>query len=363
MRVLQAIAEMAVGGAERVVVELAGGLIEDGDRVAVAADRGPLDAELASLQHERHPIAGHGRSPRRLTLGAIQLARAVRRFEPDVIHSHNVKATAMAAAARLLAGRARTPLLATYHGVTPAEERMAARVLHVADEVVCVSVAAGERLAAAGFRGHVAVIRNAVPIPGPLPPRRRLALDLELGLRDACVVSTVGRLVSQKAHHRFVQAMALIADEYPSTRFLVVGEGPLRAETERRVRSLGLDGRVVMTGARTDARELIARSAVIVFCSDWEGLSLTALEALAAGVPVVATDVSGMRELLAEGAGLIVAPDPAEIAAGVAALLGDPERRAAMGSMGAEIVGRRFSLDAMLRDYRRLYERSVAGAR
>jgi glycosyltransferase involved in cell wall biosynthesis len=361
VKVLLCIAEMGLGGAERVVVDLTRWLRERGDQVAVAAGPGPLDAELEAARIERHLVAGRGRSPRRVAAVTVRLGRAIRDFEPDLIHSHNVKVTAAAGVARRLAGARRAPLLATFHGVTPGEERAAARLLLFADEVVCVSGELAERLAAAGFRARSArVIHNAVPPPERPSPERRRAIGEELGLDGSPVISIVGRLVPQKAHRRFLEAMALVSRRHPDARFLVVGDGPLRTAVEQWVHALGLDHATVLTGARPDARELIASSDLLVFSSDWEGLSLAALEALAAGTPVVATDVAGMGELLATGAGVIVPPDASELADAVSELLDDSSRRAAMGRAGSRLAAERFSPEAMVNGYADVYARLVA---
>ena len=115
-------------------------------------------------------------------------------------------------------------------------------------------------------------------------------------------------------------------------------------------------GLVRFTGARDDARALIALSDLLVFSSDWEGLSIAVLEALAAGTPIVTTDVQGMRELLSDGVGAIVPGfDPAALAAAISELLGDPARREQMASRGRERIVAEFSAAAMRDAYAEAY--------
>src|SRR5204862_6087829 len=183
---------------------------------------------------------------------------------------------------------------------------------------------------------HASVVRNAAEAPRPLTHERRAQFDAELGRSGgAPLASTIGRRVPQKAPQRFLRAAAVTGQTLPDARFLIVGEGPLRADIEAQVAAAGLGDRVRLTGVRADARDLIARSDALVFSSDWEGLSIAALEALAAGVPVVSTDVEGMRELLAGGAG-VTAPLDDRTALGhqIARVLSDPERRREMGAAG-----------------------------
>ncbi len=346
---------MAAGGAERVVIELARALNDGGEPVAVAGDSGPLDPALAEVGVARFVVPGYGRSPVRTAEGVLGLRSAIRSFHPDLVHSHNVKATGLAAVARA-SMRVRPPLVATFHGVRRGEYRRAALILRGAKRVVCVSQDLAEGLADAGLSPErLRVIRNAVPIPEPLANDVRESINRELGLDEGPVVSLVGRLVPQKAPQRFLAAAAGVAAEIPECGFLIVGDGPLRDRLEALAHEVGVEGAVRFTGIRRDARALIARSDVIVFSSDWEGMSIVALEALAAGIPVVATDVEGMRELLDTGAGVLVPRDPNALARAVVDLLRDPGRRAEMGRIGQEKVAAEFSVERMVRSYRELY--------
>jgi glycosyltransferase involved in cell wall biosynthesis len=363
MRVLIVIAEMGTGGAERLVAELARGLAEQGDEVAIAAEPGPSDRHLAGSQVARYPLSGRGRSPLRVLRSAYQASRAASSFHPDVVHVHNVKATAIVAAGRL-GRRGAPPLVTTFHGVPPGEYRRAALVLRAARLVACVSQDLVDRLVRHRFpAARLRVVANAVPIPGPLGAAKREAIDAELGLTERPVVSIVGRLVAQKAHQRFVEAARLVAAELPGCRFVIVGDGPRRAELEALVDRRGLGESVRFTGEREDARELIARSDAIVFSSDWEGMPMVALEALAAGVPVVSTDVEGMRQLLADDAGIVVPRTADALADAVVSLLRSQDRGRRMGEVGRSRVRDRHSVETMVTAYRSLYEELLDGVR
>jgi glycosyltransferase involved in cell wall biosynthesis len=360
MRVLLASPSMRIGGAERVLTMLAVGLAERGHDVLLVAPPGERDADLQNVPHIRLPLDDHGRAAAGAIRSTLQIARAIRRAGPDVVHAQNVRHAAICRAAAVAARLGRhEPVLATFHGVLPAEYRRAAQLLRLADHVACVSGAVLERIVAAGLPpSRVSLVRNSVAIPPPLSPERRVELDRELGLAGAPVVAIVGRLVAQKAHERFVVAAAAVARARPDVRFLVVGVGPRRAEIERQVAGAGLADRVSFTGARSDAREIIARAELLVFSSAWEGLSIAALEALAAGTPVVSTDVEGMRELLADGAGAVVPlDDGAALGERLVEILDDESRRLAMGRAGQALIARDFSLSGMIDAYVRLYER------
>src|SRR6185312_11501751 len=291
--------EMGIGGAERVVVDLALDAVRRGDDLLLLGAQGRNDEHLAGAGIARVALPT-GRTPLDLSRAVGRTARATHGFRPALIHAHNVKVTAVARLGSRLAGLRRPPLLTTYHGVPHEEVDAAARVLRLADLVACVSADLLAQLAERGIPGErLTVVPNGVPDPEPTSEETLRALDAELGLRaGAPVVSVVGRLVPQKAHDRFLRAAEIVHREVPEAKFLVVGDGELRAPTEALADRLGLGEAIVFTGIRADAATIIARSDLLVFSSEWEGLSIAALEALARGVPVVSTAVEGTRELL-----------------------------------------------------------------
>ncbi|MFL5834849.1 MAG: glycosyltransferase [Solirubrobacterales bacterium] len=361
MRLQVVISEMGVGGAEKMVVECLRDGAAHGDELALLGAPGRLDEELRGLPVRRRGLPTSRSAPALLrSLGIV--TRFSRDFRPDLVHSHNVKVTAVARlGTQLAAPLARPPLLTTFHGVPLEEEDQAVKLLRLADLVVCVSEDLKGHLEEKGFPPQkLAVIPNGVPDPTPLPAARRAELDAELGLgAEAEVVSIVGRLVPQKAHERFLQAAATVAAKRPRARFLVVGDGERRAELEALASGLGLEQTVLFTGIRSDAADVIARSDLLVFSSVWEGLSIAALEALARGVPVVSTDVAGAQELLTSGAGVIVPHDADALATAISDALADPAARERMGAEGRRLHSERFSVARMNAGYRELYEQLI----
>jgi glycosyltransferase involved in cell wall biosynthesis len=355
MRVAHVSAAMQHGGAERVLIDLARTHAREGLQVAIVAPPGPLDRDWAALGIDRVLFAAAERHP----VDVVQAARAVRTalsaFRPDVVHAHNVKATALALMGTRVRAE-RTPVLATFHGVPARQMWASARILRFADTVAAVSDELRKAAVASGLPPErITVVHNGVAAIPVLEAARRVAYDRELELRGG-VVAAVGRLAPQKAHDRFLAAAALVLEGRPETTFLIIGDGELRRDLERQAVALGIEHAVRFTGTRQDARALIARADLLVFSSNWEGLSIAALEALAAGTPVVSTDVAGMRELLDTGAGTIVpGRDPTDLAAAVTSLLGNGSRRRAMGIAGRRLVAERFSTAAMANRYAALY--------
>jgi glycosyltransferase involved in cell wall biosynthesis len=362
MRLQVVISEMGVGGAEKMVVECLRDGAAHGDELALLGASGPLDEELQGLPVRRRFLPTSRSAPALLrSLGIV--SRFTRGFRPDLVHSHNVKVTAVARfGTQLAAPLARPPLLTTFHGVPLEEEDQTVKVLRLADLVVCVSEDLKGHLEAKGFPPQkLRVIPNGVSDPTPLSSARRAELDAELGLdAEAEVVSIVGRLVTQKAHERLLAAAAAVKEKRPRARFLVVGDGERRAELEAIADDLNLGEALLFTGIRSDAADVIARSDLLVFSSVWEGLSIAALEALARGVPVVSTDVAGARELLTSGAGVIVPHDADALGAAISDALADPAARERMGAEGRRLHAERFSVARMNADYRELYEQLLS---
>jgi glycosyltransferase involved in cell wall biosynthesis len=347
MRVLYVIQELAAGGAERVVLALSRGAQSAGHHVAVAAAPGALSAELAGTAFEL-PLLERRLS--RLPGAALALRRALREARPDVVHVHN---PGMSAVASLATGRGRTAkALVSVHGVPDGDYAAAARVLRLAGlPAVACGPGVAAALASAGLHVRTTIVNGVGPPP---PPASRAAIAAEWGLRpEQTLVLAVGRLVRQKNHAAAVRALSSV----PDAALVIVGEGPLADELLHEAGSLGIGDRLVLAGARPDARSLIGAADVVVLPSRWEGLPLVALEALAAGRPLVATTVRGVRELVTDGEDALLVPpdDPAALAAALTRAISEPglaERLAAR----APATARRYSEDSMIQAYLRLYE-------
>jgi glycosyltransferase involved in cell wall biosynthesis len=201
--------------------------------------------------------------------------------------------------------------------------------------------------------GRIWVIPNSInperfSAVGTKEDKRRLLSDLDLPDKPH-LVTGIGRLEPQKRFDLFLQVAALVHRHMPDVLFLVVGDGSLRRRLESQSVELGLQSVVRFTGARSDVPSLLGISDLFLLTSDFEGLPLTLLEALAMQVPAVATDVDGTAEVLSGGEGGVLVPpgDPPAIAGAVMALLHDAERRRDMGRQGRRLVERRYGIVAV----------------
>ncbi len=358
MRVLHVISEMGTGGAEALVAGMARAGERYGWESAVASGGGHR-AEALRVPHFEVPLA------RRRAGGVVRAAKATRTayraFRPDVVVAHNVGASAVARLA--MVPLRRTPLLTVFHGVSATDHGSAVRVLRrTSDTVVAVASATADRLREAGL-GEVSVIRNAV---FPTPPRvDRFTVRSALGVAvDVPIALCLARMEPQKRHDVLLDAWARL-DAGPV--LWLAGDGSLRRDLEDQARALGLDGRVRFLGNRSDVADLLSAADVTVLTSDWEGMPIAVLESLAAGVPVVATDVDGVAEALADGGGVVVPRgEPQAVADALNSLLLNADTRAAVAvdvhAAGVE-AGSDHDGHTLMKSYDELLRTMVEGGR
>jgi glycosyltransferase involved in cell wall biosynthesis len=227
--------------------------------------------------------------------------------------------------------------------------------------VVAISEEVRRRLLAAGVRAErVRVIHSGVEPPAALPGSAgRAAARQRFGIGDALAIGVVAALERRKGHDVLFRALARLA-EGGGLRFrcLVCGDGSERASLERLARELGIARSVGFLGEQRQVADVLAALDVFVLPSRHEGLGVAILEAMAMGLPVVASAVGGIPEAVASGrTGILVpAEDPDALAAAIFALGRDPEHARRMGSAGRERVIAEFSIEAMTSRYERLYE-------
>lgn len=361
-RVAHVIWSLGLGGAEQVVIRLAAGLDRRRfeaficclDRPGPFAPRAEAEGIEVVALDKRGPLDARA---------ALRLARLLRSRRVDVVHTHLWGASLWG---RLAAVAARVPaIVTTEHNVDSwkgAHHLALDRALaHVTTHLVAVSRQVQEFYEARGVgRGRWRVVYNGVDTSGGLRRTRSPAFR-ELGLSpDGPVVGLVGRLVPAKAPEVFLRALSLAAPRVPGLRGLVVGDGPLRSELEAVARRLGLGDLVVFAGVRQDVADLLPGLDALLFSSLREGLSMAMLEAMAAGVPVVATEVGGTPELITHGeSGLLVPPGhPERLADALVGLLEDPAGADAIRQAARRRVEDRFSLARMTAAHEALYDES-----
>jgi len=367
VRVAQLVTELDPGGAERVVHDIATGLDPRRFEPLVISVRPATGDVAAWLSRAGVPVRSV-ESRGRVGLGdARRLAGILREERVEILHAHLVRAIHLGARAGRRAGvRA---VVATIHDIQRMLGRLRLGAMRRAagrlDAVACVSEAArADLIARVGIApGRARVIPNGVEparFEGPFDrddTRRSLGVD-----RDAFVILSLGRLRPEKGHDTALRAIVDIARVEPKARLVVVGDGPERARLERLASRLDLGARAVFAGQREDVPAILSAADCMVAPSRYEGFGLAAAEAMAAALPVVASNVYAHPELIEDGvSGILVRPgDPDALASSVIAILRDGDLARALGAAARERVRERFTLDKMLRSYEALYEDVLA---
>jgi glycosyltransferase involved in cell wall biosynthesis len=367
MRIVHVIDSGGLYGAERVLLELAAQTNELGHEALVLSMGRPDDPDK--------PIETEGRR-RGLDVRAVRvpsgpspravraLLRAMAEERAAIVHTHGYRGDILLGwLPRWIQPR---PLVATVHGYTDVagSGRMRAyswldrRTLPRFDRVVLVH--AGMRAVAGLDDPRWIVIENGVgPAPGAPPRDERLAAFSQ----GHFVIGGVGRLSVEKGWLDLVAALAELLRSGLDVRLVLVGDGPQRAEIEAALVTAGIRDAVLLTGFVDDARALLPGFDLFVLPSHTEGLPLTVLEAMHAGVPVVATRVGGVPSVLAEGRGGLVVPpaDPRALAAACRAVLERPEEAAARAAFAAEEARMKYTSTAMAARYVAMYEGLMSG--
>jgi glycosyltransferase involved in cell wall biosynthesis len=365
--ILFVIPRVAIGGTPRHLLEVLGHLDRTRFTPAVyCLKAGPESAFLARLRALGVEVLD-GRTAEtfrglRWVPAVLRLAALLRRRRIPVVQSYLLHANFLAS----LAGRlARVPVVVTSVrslDVYAGHERVVARLSNrLADRVmVCGEAVRRHVHQAEGCPlEKLAVVPNGVDLARVARPASA-AWPAELA--GVPIVGAVGRLAPKKAQGDLLDAVPHVVDRVPAARVVLVGDGPDRAALEARARALGVAERVRFLGAVGDAETLMARLDVFVLPSRLEGMSNALLEAMAAGRPVVATDVGANAELVVDGVtGFVVPPArPDRLAEAIVTLLKDPERARVMGAAGRARVAEAFTVERMVERLQRLYDDRLA---
>ncbi len=361
LRVLHIVLSLHPGGAERLVIELARRLRPAVEPAICCLDEAGTWAD--ELRGAGVPVHVLGRRPGFHPSLGFRLATLAREWGADLLHAHQYTPFCYGAIATMRAPR--LGLVVTEHGrltdAPPSFKRRLANSVLSRRPAAVVAVShelrgfmADEDYEAARLR----VIHNGIDVgPDPSPDARRAARAALGVAEDTVVVGSVARFDAVKNLPALVEAFARMRAAAPDTRLVLVGDGPERERIAERTRALRVADAVTFTGLRDDARAVMAGFDIYANTSISEGISLTILEAMAAGLPVVATAVGGNPEAVEDGVSGVLVParDGAALQAALLVLAADPVRRAALGQSGRARAVRLFNIDRMVQDYLALY--------
>lgn len=366
MRVLHLISSGGMYGAEAVILNLSAALNARGDHSAIglfsnsAQPNLQLHEAASRVGIESHLIPCRGQVDRTVGSKIRQLSHAL---HVDVVHAHGYKADVYAWMA--LRGST-TPLISTCH--TWYDNNLAVRLygaldrflLKQFDAVVAVSDEVRDRLLRAGVApAKVSIIRNGIDLRPFLHAeqarRQRQTQTTGASLR----IGLVGRLAPEKGVDLFLRAAAETAQAFPDASFVIAGDGPDRGSLERLIEELGLQGRASLLGRTDDMIGFYGSLDVLVSASRQEGLPIALLEGMASALPVVATAVGAVPQVVRDGqTGILLPPgDPSRLSVAVQQMLRDDHLRSNLGKAAQHLIADEFSAARMTAEYIELYQK------
>jgi glycosyltransferase involved in cell wall biosynthesis len=365
-KILYLITELDIGGAERNLFRLATALKGRGWDVEAAAlsGRGEVGKWLAGAGVPVHYVDMDCKAS---PAAFARLVGTIRRARPDVLHTFLFHANVAGRLATIFA-----PVPAVVSSIRVAERRRPSHLRmdyltqRLADAEICVSEGVRDF---AIKRAHIRADKLVVipnPVETPLPARTRAQVRAEIGAAEGdVVVLSVGRLDVQKGYVYLVAAAAELRKSNARAMFVIAGEGSARGELEKAISDASLGARFKLLGWRADAADLYAAADAFVLPSLWEGMSNALLEAMAAGLPAIATDVEGSGEIIENGrTGILVPPgDSHALAGALAGLLRDETVRKRIASEGQRHVLEHHCVEGFVDAHEQLYRRLLDAAR
>lgn len=355
------------GGLEQVVLHLARGLDRTMFRPSFCTLLEPdpdLFREIAECGINCHVLH---KGPGINYALPVRLAGLMRRERVRLVNAHDIGATLYAAPAARLAGVRR--LVHTDHSQILTKKKLLPVYRWIMKNWVSFSITVShdlEKYLVANVRlpgARVLTVSNAVDAPRFASGADASRLSRELGIRESdYVVGSVGRLMTQKGHEHLLRAFPKILRAKPDTKLVLVGDGELRGELENLARTLSIESAVIFTGIRRDVPELLELFDLFVLPSLWEGQPLTIMEAMAAGKPIIATDVGDNAVILGAGErGVIVKPgDSSALGLAVIRLASDAALAAALGARAQEYAASAFNVQSMVKRYEEVFSAVMA---
>ena len=381
-KIVRIIARLNIGGPALHVVNLNKGLSSDRfESLLVTGSPNPGEGSMLDYAQENgvRPLiipemVGEASFRPRDIKALLRLYRILRMERPQIVHTHTAKAGFLGRVAARMAG---VPIIVhTYHGHVlhgyygPLKSwlllQMERGMARISNQLVAVSPLVKEDLLA--YRVAPAEKIHVIPLGFDLEPffdcgslKGEFRRELELSPGDQ-LVGILGRIFPIKNHRLFLESATQVAKQAPNARFVIVGDGILRSAMERYAGDLGIQQRVIFTGWRHDLPRIYADLDLLVVSSNNEGTPVSAIEAMASGCPVVATQVGGLPDVIENGETgyLVPAQQPAALAAAMLKLISNPQKAEQMGRAAQLSVKDKFSIGRLISETESLYQDLVA---
>lgn len=368
MRVALIIDSLRIGGAQKLVTGFVSAVSRQAVEPTVISLQGdPVDSNLDVIRSAGVDVEFFAARSLLDAGRLIRLIRFLRAEKFDLIHAHLSYANILGCLAGYFAG---IPVITTLHS-TSHDPKQKRRLITRLEDVILRTIArriiaVGHNVAAIyqprlGSR-TIDIIPNGVPPAIELSPSARRELRREIAGDETCVVIiSVGRIVLAKGYEDLIEAFAIVHRQDPRTILVIAGTGSLFEKIKSKISEMHLEGAVNCLGARSDIPQLLAASDIYASSSHWEGLPVAVLEAMMAGLPIVATSVGEIPRVVTPQTGLLVPPHkPACLAEALRELVSAPDKTRAMGAAARTRAMQEYSLDTWIKKLTSLYEETLS---
>lgn len=363
LRILHITHSLNIGGLERVVVDLAKGFKKKGCIVSICCLNGkePLGAEAEKAGIK---VFSLNKKPGIRWGIPFCIARIIREEGINVVHTHNEAGLIYGAAAAILAKISN--IIHTEHGKEPNYDSK--RILQIAEKlllkkikhVVAVSVDLKDKIISSTNidKNKILVIHNGIDIESFQRSELREKMRMELGISpDSFVIGNIARMVPLKNHKFLITIFKELLKDFPKLKLVLVGDGLLKRELEIYSEEIGLSNSVIFLGERKDIAELLTAFDLFILPSITEGISITLLEAMASGIPIVASKVGGNPEIIEnERTGLLIPlSENIRWIETIKSLIKNEDRRIELLKKAKDFVTGQFSIETMIENYEKIY--------
>ncbi|HOO55364.1 MAG TPA: glycosyltransferase family 4 protein [bacterium] len=363
LNILYILPELTVGGVETHVLALSDGMKRKGHNVIVVSNGGALVSRLKSAGIEHITLPVHRKSLLTVREMAQKVRKIVDEREIHVVHAHSrVPAWVSYFALR----GSKTAFVITAHGQYA--PHLGSKVMAKGDRIVCVSRMILEHMAEklGAERDRMRVVYNGIGLEDALDEiqKRKPAEETkkELGISEGVpVIGSIGRLTLTKGYKYFIEAFRKVKETKPDARAILVGDGQMRKELQELAAEYGLENDILFTGVRTDIYDLLGIMDVYVVSSIFEGFPMGCLEAISCRVPIVATNVGGIPEMLEDKrtAFLLEPRDPVGMAEKINQIIDDPDVAGKLSDSAYQDLEQKFSRKKMIQDILDIYYESI----